>query len=112
MAATRRTRIVLALTLVYVVFFSLPIAFFWYAPMWDVYPYGYVSGLVVLLRVLAFLFSPVAFLAMGIVCYAKRLRVRTYVASAMFVWVIMLQISLFLFGLLLEHIPRYIPHWP
>jgi len=81
------------LLIFYLVFFFLPIVFIWYSPMWQFTSYDY-NPFAQGLRLLALLFSPYAYLAMGIICYWKRLRIQTYITTALFVWSVVMQIVL------------------
>jgi hypothetical protein len=107
MSVTRKTRIIQALTILYVVFFSLPMIFIWYSPMWKYTYYNY-DPLSSLLRFIAIPFSSWAFLIMGLVCHKKGLKLRTYLATVLFVWAAQTQISLLLFTFMLENGVRYI----
>ena len=94
--------------ILYLVFFSLPIVFIWYSPMWQFTSYDY-NPFATILRLLAILFSPYAFLAMGIVCYWKGLRFQTYIVSTLFIWSVVTQIVLVLYSQMLMF-PPYEQH--
>ena len=91
---------------VYLAFFSLPMIFIWYSPLWQYTFYNY-NPFAAHLRLLGMVFTPWALLVMGTICYKKGLKLQTYLATTLFIWSIMTQISLVLFTQILQ-MPRYL----
>ena len=80
----------------YLIFFSLPMIFIWYSPLWQFTSYDY-NPFATFLRLLCLLFSPWALLIMGTICYKRGLKLQTYLATTLFIWSIIMQVALILF---------------
>jgi hypothetical protein len=97
------------LLVIYVSFFSLPMFFIWWSPIWQVM--SIYDPFAIINRCLALL-SPWALLTMIIVCYKKGLRLQTYVITLLFFYAILTE-SLIIFYIQLLQTPRYyFPRWP
>lgn len=98
-------KLVNILIFMYSAFFSLPMIFIWYSPLWQYTSYDY-NLFAIFLRLLGVLFTPWALLAMGIICHWKGLKFQRYIATTLFIWSALAQISLVLFTQILR-MPRY-----
>ena len=101
-----KNNLVNILMFMYLAFFSLPLIFLWYYPLWQFTSYDY-DPFATFLRLLCLLFSPWALLIMGTICYKKGLKLQTYLATTLFIWSIIMQVSLVLFTQILQ-----MPRWP
>lgn len=102
-----KSNLVSILIFVYLAFFSLPMIFIWYYPLWQ-FTYCNYDPFAIFLRLLCLLLSPWTLLIMGTICYKKGLKLQTYVATTLFIWSIIMQVAL----VLLDQIIMQMTRWP